>query len=446
MYFFKHFHEDTKAWGLHEGLKAETATVVKTSDGARVLQSPYPDQIDLIIDDLERFGEIEINDDVLNTPDNSLYNIFSLSFHIDELRSNLEDYLVVMLSRDEIFFNTANGPPLEEEQIIRKASPLNAIKNIFGDIDTKFALDQGLARYLFEQVHPETVETIEEFNNEMNPIFLVDFEDYVKTDFYKKFHNVIRKLEDRELICIQFLVNYFGESISLCYLLIKGLIKQGEFFRAILACRYELLEGYVEETTNAAYREAYALWQNEVTVALNYLKNFIPPEREQLLKLVESKETISKEFKASLRYSVDPKSKLFKQFDKTLPFEIIKAICGMVNKDGGEILVGYYEDTKTFVGIEKDGLKDLDAWELHLRNMIGNDPGEFVGSLIDIKFLSYQDGITCALIRVEKSASKIFCKDAHGKKHLYQRDGARTISVSLADYILQEEQDKLQET
>ena len=441
MYFSKYFDNKTNTWILHEGLTADMVTVIKSADGASVLQSPYPDHIDLIIDDLERFGEIEINAGVLNTPANSLYNIFSLASNIDILRSHLEDNLATMLSIDEMFFNTGNGPPLEEEQIIRKNVPLNAIKNIFGSEDTQFALDQGLARYIFRGIHQETVETVEEFNIEMSPMFLISSEDYKKTDFCEKFLDLIKGLEDREIIAIQFLFNFFEESISLCFLLVKGFIKQGEFFRAILACRFELLEGYLEETTNDDYREAYSIWQNEVTVALNYLKNFVPPEREQLLHIVESKETVSKEFKATMRYSLKAK-----QHDKLLPHSIIKAVCGMANKIGGEILVGYDEKQNSFVGIEKDGFKDLDDWELDLRNRIGANATEFVGSLLDIEFLKYEEGVTCALIRVEKSATKIFCKDEKGQEALYQRDGARTISVSLQDYILREEQEKQKKT
>lgn len=444
MYFFKQFDDDIKSWRLLEGPSEDKAIIIKTSDGTEALQSPYPDQIDLIIDDLERYGEIVIKDGVLNTPNNSLYNIFSLGFHIDELKSNLIENMGYRLMRDELFFNTGNGPPLEIEQIERKTVPLNLCKKNFGQENMEFMLSQGLARYYYETATFENDElSIDEYNEQVGLGFLVSYEEFLETEFFKKFFKEIKDLENTEVTSIQFLISSFPESVMLCYLLIKGQLKQGEFLRAILACRFELLDSYLEDTTNEDYREAYDIWQNELTVALNYLKYFFPPEKEQLIKLVETKETISKEFKATMRYSVDPKSKLFHQYDKTLPHEIIKAICGMANKGGGEILVGYYENEKTFIGIEKDGFKDLDAWELDLRNKIGSNPGEFVCSLIDINFLSYQDGITCALIRVEKSASKIFCKDTQGKRHLYQRDGARTISVDLEDYIKQEEQAKL---
>ena len=304
MYFFKHFDEATKAWGLHEGPTAETATAVKTSDGLKDLQSPYPDQIDLITDDLERFGEIEINDGVLITP-NSLYNIFSLSFHIDELKSNLIENMGYMLMRDELFFNTGNGPPLEIEQIERKTVPLNLCNKIFGRENMNFMLNQGLARYYYESFTQNYDElSIDEYNDQVQVGFLVSYEEFLETEFFKKIFKEIKDLEDREVTSIQFLIFSFPESVMLCYLLIKRELKQGEFLRAILACRFELLDGYLEETTNEDYREAYDVWQNEVTVALNYLKYFVPPDREQLLKLVESEETETKEFKDALRFDM----------------------------------------------------------------------------------------------------------------------------------------------
>ena len=89
MYFFKSFDEKNEKWSLLEGFNAQEAAIIKTSDGKQNLQSFYPNQIDLIIDDLERFGEVQINDGVIVLPQNSLYHIYSLSFYVDELRSEL---------------------------------------------------------------------------------------------------------------------------------------------------------------------------------------------------------------------------------------------------------------------------------------------------------------------------------------------------------------------
>ena len=441
MYFFKNFDNEEKVWVLYEGT-SEPPILVKTSDGQNNLQSAYPEQIDLVVDDLERYGEIVIKDGVLNTPNNSLYNIFSLTFHIDELKSNLIENMGYMLMRDELFFNTGNGPPLEMEQIERKTAPLNLCNKIFGPENTKFMLNQGLARYYFESATSQYDElSIDEYNEQVGIGILVSYEEFLETEFFKKIFKEIKGLEDREVTTIKFLIFSFPESVMLCYLLIKGQLKQGEFLRAILACRFELLDSYFEDTTNKDYREAYAIWQNEVTVALNYLKYFIPPDREHLLKLVESEETEIKEFKAALRF--DMKTGLNPP-NKDFYYGIVKTICGMANNkkaSGGEILIGYYDKEKTFIGIEKDGYKNFDDWELNLRNRLSSKAGEFVGSLIEVEFLEYAENITCALIKVKRSSSFIFCKELNSKKDVFfVRNGPRTASLDLREFSEYKEQ------
>ena len=90
MNFFKHQDLDSGWWGLLEGTNIENATIIKVSDGTQPLLSPYPNQIEMIIDDLERFGEMNIDSGVLEVPQGCLYNIYSLSFHLDELKTSIE--------------------------------------------------------------------------------------------------------------------------------------------------------------------------------------------------------------------------------------------------------------------------------------------------------------------------------------------------------------------
>jgi len=443
MYFFKSFDEKNEKWSLLEGFNAQEAAIIKTSDGKQNLQSFYPNQIDLIIDDLERFGEVQINDGVIVLPQNSLYHIYSLSFYVDELRSELNANLSQKVIRDELFFNTGNGPPLETEQIERKSPPLEHVSNIFGEENKKFLSDLGLARYYHESITEGDTNalSIEEYNKQVGVGFLVSHAELQETDFMKQFLQYLQNLEDKEIISIQFLLNSFPESMMLCYLLVKGYLKQGEFLRAILACRYELLDGYLEETTNDDYRNAYQLWQNDVIVSLTYLDKFGSPDREYLLNLVESEETETKEFKAALRF--DMKTGLNPP-NKDIYYGIVKTICGMANNkkaSGGEILIGYYDKEKTFIGIEKDGYKNFDDWELNLRNRLSSKAGEFVGSLIEVEFLEYAANITCALIKVKSSSSDIFCQELNSKKDVfYVRNGPRTASYDLREYSAYKEQ------
>ena len=62
--------------------------------------------------------------------------------------------------------------------------------------------------------------------------------------------------------------------------------------------------------------------------------------------------------------------------DKKMEAEILEAVCGFLNADGGTLLVGVANDG-TIVGIELDGFPDKDKYVLHFVNLvkdrIGND-------------------------------------------------------------------------
>ena len=99
---------------------------------------------------------------------------------------------------------------------------------------------------------------------------------------------------------------------------------------------------------------------------------------------------------------------------------------------------------KTFIGIEKDGYKNFDDWELNLRNRLSSKAGEFVGSLIEVEFLEYAANITCALIKVKSSSSDIFCQELNSKKDVfYVRNGPRTASYDLREYSAYKEQNNI---
>ena len=107
----------------------------------------------------------------------------------------------------------------------------------------------------------------------------------------------------------------------------------------------------------------------------------------------------------------------------------------MANNEGGKILIGYHEKENTFIGIEKDGFLNVDEWELNLRNRIKEKAGEFVQTLLNVEYLKYEDGVTCALINVENSEEDIMCKQQNSnKKEFYLRKGARTAALDIEEY------------
>lgn len=126
--------------------------------------------------------------------------------------------------------------------------------------------------------------------------------------------------------------------------------------------------------------------------------------------LSKREEGISLEFKASLHYDVEKKC-----INKKLAYEVIKAMCSMMNSEGGTILVGYFEGDykkglpKEFVGIEKDNRKNNDKWQNFLNDKIKEFISSDVSRSWNVKFRKYKKDITCAIIEVEETEELVPC-------------------------------------
>lgn len=154
-----------------------------------------------------------------------------------------------------------------------------------------------------------------------------------------------------------------------------------------------------------------------------------------LHELIEEGESSSMEFKASAIYSFDKE-----QHDKNLFYPIIKSICALANSEGGKIVVGYHERQEKFVGIEKDGKKDNDSWERYLRSHLDAKTDKFTGTLVDFFFQKIDD-VTCAIIEVKRSPTRISCKDLtkNDETHFYVRSGPSTKSLNFDEGIRYQE-------
>ncbi len=149
--------------------------------------------------------------------------------------------------------------------------------------------------------------------------------------------------------------------------------------------------------------------------------------------LIGQKESVTSEFKSTIKYSLRAGKD-----DKNLYYQSIKGICALANTDGGTLLIGYDEDNKEYVGIEKDGFKNSDKWENYLRNHLDNKAGKFIGSMINIQYKKI-DGKTLAVVTVPRSTQRIMCKDLYSStndsKKFYIRSGAYTKALGIEEAI-----------
>ena len=98
-------------------------------------------------------------------------------------------------------------------------------------------------------------------------------------------------------------------------------------------------------------------------------------EKRFLEKLVwpNSKEDTYLEWKSTYRFCMQAGEE--KDYVKE---SLLRSICASANNEGGRILVGYYEEQREFVGIEKDelcfddGSLDEDLWKRSLLNKLSS--------------------------------------------------------------------------
>lgn len=154
-----------------------------------------------------------------------------------------------------------------------------------------------------------------------------------------------------------------------------------------------------------------------------------------LINVIEKGESNTLEFKESFRYNIETKHK-----DKSLKDEVSKAVCGMLNSQGGLVLIGVADD-KTIKGIQRDlnlygkGGKStqLDKLFIDLNKHITDSVGITSKKLLNINVVEIEVN-QIIKIEVKLSIEPVF----HFEERFYIRDGPRTIQLSgkkMYDYI-----------
>lgn len=127
--------------------------------------------------------------------------------------------------------------------------------------------------------------------------------------------------------------------------------------------------------------------------------------------------------------------------DKQLGGEIINAVAGMLNADGGEIRIGY-RCNGVVCGINKDlpyinfsttdSIKyntSLDGIELKIRSEIMTHLGRYASSLVDIEFGKTAENLAVVFLNIKKASMPVFVND----KYLYVRMGNTTVNLVGSD-------------
>ncbi len=133
-------------------------------------------------------------------------------------------------------------------------------------------------------------------------------------------------------------------------------------------------------------------------------------QRQNVNDLIAQGESEQIEFKSSLRWDIKTN-----KVNKYLQQGIVKAIAGMLNVEGGTLLIGVADDG-TILGIEKDfqtlKKKNADGFQLLLIDIVENSLGIDCMPHLQILFESVGEKLVCVVV-IEKSLEPVYCMGRH---------------------------------
>jgi len=136
---------------------------------------------------------------------------------------------------------------------------------------------------------------------------------------------------------------------------------------------------------------------------------YVPTTPADMIAAGESQTT---EFKASARWNV-----YTQQADKSLRYNIVRAVCGFLNGEGGNLFIGVADDA-TILGIENDlatleSQANNDGYELFVRQLLDSSLSTSTATTVRIRFPDISGRVVCQ-ISVAAAGRPVFAKPAKG--------------------------------
>ena len=178
------------------------------------------------------------------------------------------------------------------------------------------------------------------------------------------------------------------------------------------------------------HSDDYAVFlEKRATSIYKALKNRIEFTNTEKIEDTELKELIligeneKLEMKSTLRYDLRQNI-----VNKNLEYVIAKTVSAFLNSEGGILIIGV-DDNGNALGLEKDietfSKKDVDGFELHLRNIIKKHLGSNFEKHLKITFPIIDEKTICK-VKILKSGRPVFA-NFEGKDSFYVRNGNSSI-------------------
>ena len=150
-------------------------------------------------------------------------------------------------------------------------------------------------------------------------------------------------------------------------------------------------------------------------------------------KLIASGESKHVEFKQTGRFDLRTK-----QINPVLEHEVVRAIAGFMNAEGGTLLIGVTDSGDVF-GIEKD-LKTLgkrqnaDGFAVWLDSLLDKTLGPVAAAEANLQFTEFPDGTVCR-VDVSRRSEPTYVKDKKGEVSFYIRRNNATRRLNTAETV-----------
>jgi hypothetical protein len=151
-----------------------------------------------------------------------------------------------------------------------------------------------------------------------------------------------------------------------------------------------------------------------------------------LTSLLEADEGERLEFKETGRVNIHTGN-----VDDRIVHSVVKTISAFMNSHGGTLVIGVKDATKEVTGLDRDlatlGKKDVDGYELFVRQLLNNAVGAEHSSRVSIAFPA-EDGQMACVVLTPRSPRPVYVRDAD-ERHLYVRDGNSTRKLNSEEAV-----------
>jgi hypothetical protein len=189
-------------------------------------------------------------------------------------------------------------------------------------------------------------------------------------------------------------------------------------------CSKEHSQDQLYWLTSEDWKSSIELYLKSETI--DFKNNDTPLTQEEIIEIISRGENSELEFKSSTRWDYE-----LNKTNKALLGVIVKTITGMLNANGGSLLIGV-KDNGEILGIEKDILTlsppNLDAYERFLIDSVKDYIGLEHTNFVKVQFIKIQEKTICE-IKIRKAVEPVFMK-SNSSEEFWVRTGNSTRSLS----------------